>query len=86
MSNKDADDEVELRVDVERTCQLERALQQAKVTICPFCAAGDPMSLDEDGVDRKGEYHSFFGGNEKCRAAFILPLLPNKNGQPIRRL
>lgn len=60
-------------------------LEQAKKMLCPYCASGDPMSLDDDGVDRKGRYHSFYGGNLECKAAFIQEALPSVKGKPRRQ-
>ncbi len=68
----------------EREVELERVLEEAKKRICPWCNRGDPISLDEDGVDRKGMYHSFFGGNRECRAGFIQEILPSPKGPPKR--
>ncbi len=64
--------------------ELGAAVERAKKFICPYCAFGDPISLDEDGVDRKGEYHSFYGGNRKCKAAFLWSVSPSSKGIPIR--
>ena len=72
------------RVAEARIAELEAAIEQAKKAICPYCAAGDPMSLDDDGVDRKGEYHAFYGGNHQCKAAFLQYVLPGARGQPLR--
>jgi hypothetical protein len=68
-----------------RELELEAALERAKKLLCPYCAAGDPMTLDDDGVNRNGEYHSFYGGAMKCRAAFIQRLLPSPKGPPLRK-
>lgn len=63
---------------------LAKALEKAKKVICPWCAQGDPMSLDNDGVDRRGRYHSFYGGNRECKAAFLQAFAPTPKGEPIR--
>lgn len=67
-----------------RIVELEAAVERAKKFICPYCAAGDPISLGEDGVDRNGECHSFYGGVRKCKAAFLQHELPSPKGPPIR--
>jgi hypothetical protein len=67
-----------------REVDLENALEKAKKQLCRWCREGDPMSLDEDGTDRKGHYHSFFGGNKICHATFIQDVLPSKKGNPLR--
>lgn len=67
-----------------RIAKLEAAVERAKKFICPYCAFGDPISLDEDGVDREGKCHSFYGGIRRCKADFLQSVLPSPKGPPIR--